>query len=237
MKLKLALATAALALTTPAFAADLPVYQEPAAPIYGHSWTGLYLGANLGWADYKSTWTDVDGDWSDEGTSEQFNSDGFSAGLQLGYNYHTSSNIVLGIEASLHYSDAGQTVIGPVLTGGDLEVTLEDEMKWYGTLRGRLGFALDNFLPYLTGGLAFADFKHQWTELGDPSDSWPDFGGTETGWALGGGFEYAFDPNWSMKLEALYMDFGDVTSTNQDVYRMNVDRTVTSLTFGVNYKF
>jgi opacity protein-like surface antigen len=78
-------------------------------------------------------------------------------------------------------------------------------------------------------------YKNEWQPC--PTFSWPDFGDVDVGWVAGGGLEYAFSESVSFRGEALYMDFGDVTSRNQDGFRMKVDRSVLAVTAGVNFKF
>jgi outer membrane immunogenic protein len=225
--MKFLLATACvLGLTSAASAADVVI--EPGAAAY--NWSGVYVGANVGWSQFDSQWHDVDDDWP--GDNFAAGSDGVLAGAVIGYNYQFN-NVVLGIEADIAYTSNKRSYDAP----GFGDVDLESKMDMFGTVRARAGYAFDRFLPYVTGGLAVAHFKHQWTEDGDPTDSWPDFGGTEAGWTVGAGLEYALNDHWTAKAEYLYADFGDVTSRNEDGYRMVVDRSVNTVRFGMNYKF
>ena len=81
-------------------------------------------------------------------------------------------------------------------------------IDWFATVRARAGYLLTpSFMPYITGGLAIADVKNTLT-MGDGSFS---SSGTQTGWAFGGGVEYKFAPNWSLKAEYLHLDFGSST--------------------------
>jgi outer membrane immunogenic protein len=212
---------------TGAKAADV-VVQEPVA---AYNWSGVYVGANIGWSQLKSDWHDINDDWG--GDTYKAGSDGILLGGVLGYNVQLTNNAVLGIEGDLAYTSNKRSFDAP----GYGNVELVNNMDVFGTLRGRVGYAMDRFMPYLTGGLAVAHFKHQWTEDNDPTDSWPNFGGTKAGWVLGGGFEYAFADNWTAKAEYLHANFGNVTSMNEDGFRMKVDRSVNTVRFGINYKF
>ncbi|BCM20511.1 outer membrane protein [Mesorhizobium sp. J8] len=226
--MKFLLATAfVLGLVSAASAADVVV--EPGASAY--NWSGVYVGGNIGWSRLKSDWHDIDDDWT--GGSFDAGSDGVLLGGVIGYNHEFANNVVIGIEADLAYTSNSRSFDAP--DSGRVDLT--NKMNLFGTVRGRLGYAYDRFLPYVTGGLAVANFKHQWTETGDAPDSWPDFGGTDAGWTAGAGIEYALTDHWTAKAEYLYADFGDVTSRNQEGFRMRVDRSVNTVRFGVNYKF
>ncbi len=131
MKKILLAAVAAFALTaTAASAADMVTEQAPApaapmvVPVF--SWTGAYIGANLGYG------------WANAGA---FDDDGFVGGGQLGFNYQFSNNVVLGIEGDM---DATGMSFG----GNDVDYTI--------TGRGRLGYAFDRWMVYGTGGVAYA---------------------------------------------------------------------------------
>jgi outer membrane immunogenic protein len=212
---------------TGAKAADV-VVQEPVA---AYNWSGVYVGANIGWSGLKSDWHDIDDDWT--GGKFKAGSDGVLLGGVLGYNVQLTNNVVLGIEGDLAYTANKRSFDAP--DSGRVE--LVNKMDMFGTVRGRVGYAFDRFMPYVTGGLAVAHFKHQWTEDNDPTDSWPNFGGTKAGWTVGAGFEYAFADNWTAKAEYLHAGFGNVTSMNENGYRMKVDRAVNTVRFGINYKF
>src|SRR5262249_5638131 len=86
------------------------------------------------------------------------------------------------------------------------------EQNWVGTARPRVGFAADHWLFYGTGGVAFGDFKHTYTETrpGALTRTATD-SETKAGWTAGGGVEYAFTNQWSLGVEYLYMDFGNAT--------------------------
>ncbi|MEI8179155.1 outer membrane beta-barrel protein [Aestuariivirga sp.] len=209
-------AVAALALATAAQAADMTA---PAA----YDWTGFYVGANAGIAWNNSS---VDNDFYIEGDrtnklENKINGDqtAFTAGGLLGYNYQIDQ-IVLGAEADINYlgfsDDNKRTFTGVGTIDGNpvdtITATSSMQADWFGTVRGRLGYAIDNVLIYGTGGLAYghmsADGKVTASYLGDKVGS---FNGstdsTNWGWTVGGGMEYGID-NWSLGLEYLYVDLG-----------------------------
>jgi outer membrane immunogenic protein len=212
------LATGALA--GPAAAADLrPQYQQPfvKAPMYNQvfTWTGFYLGLNGGGGWGQSSWD----------RTGNFDLSGGVIGGTAGFNWQTGQ-VVLGIEGDVDWSGVSGTTAmlcaAGCTTGND----------WLGTARGRVGYAFDRFLPYVTGGLA----------VGDIGASTPGFAGatqTHLGWTIGAGMEVAIVGNWSAKAEFLHVDLGSfncglacgLVTPDSVSFRANLARG------GVNYKF
>src|SRR5262249_61946227 len=104
---------------------------------------------------------------------------------------------------------------------------------WLATVRGRLGYAADRFMPYVTGGAAFGNIKASVPGLAVASSD-------NAGWVLGAGLETALSPNWTAKVEYLYVDLGSfncglncgaVSATDKVSFHTNLLRA------GVNYKF
>jgi len=198
--------TAVVLLPLGAGAADLlPVRMAtkavPIAPA-PFSWTGFYVGANVGGIWGRSDQT------VDINTGLTFipantaSLSGLIGGVQAGYNYQVS-NIVLGIEADYDWSNAKSSVVtGPNDTHNVALTSL-------GTIRGRVGVAFDRFLPYVTGGVAFANLQNQLIDTAGPFTV--DRGSTATGWTVGGGLEYAIDKHWSAKAEYLYVQLPNKT--------------------------
>jgi outer membrane immunogenic protein len=220
---RLALATLALAgFSQAALAADMPV--KAAAPttalVAAYNWTGLYVGLNGGIVWNRYNWTNTAGI-----TSGDFNGSGSLFGVTLGYNRQVN-NIVFGLEGDWDWSGSKATATNAACGG-----TCQTEARWLSTLRGRLGFAWDRTLLYVTGGVAWAKFT--------PSTV-PAVAGltdyTQAGWTLGGGVEFAVADRWTVKAEYLYVGLRTspvffaptgVTTTN----RMSVAR------IGLNYRF
>jgi len=153
-----------------------------------YNWTGFYAGINGGWG-----W----GRGSLSGPPPTGNIDG-SGGLiggTIGYNWQ-NGQLVWGVEADLDWSgiDASRRC-GP-------GVTCAVSNDWLGTARGRIGLAMDRWMPYVTGGLAFGDVSASVTGFPGKSD-------TRAGWTLGAGVEFAIAPPWTAKFEYLYVDLGD----------------------------
>ena len=140
---------------TSASAADLPARVEPVAPVVyvpAFSWTGFYLGGELGWVQTNPNYTTgaVLLGVPFAVSPATSNKNGLTYGLMAGYNYQVG-NLVLGVEGDF----AGWTVgkIRYTAVTGDF---LTAQSKWGGSIRGRLGYAADRALLYVTGGAAFA---------------------------------------------------------------------------------
>jgi outer membrane immunogenic protein len=216
---KMTVALLALALAGPALAADLP---RPSykAPVYvaPFSWTGFYVGLNGGYMWGQSKWS---------GTSNfEVTPKGWLGGGTLGYNFQTGV-WVWGIEGDIDYVNLKGTADSSFCSGCTFKET------WLGTLRGRVGYSYDRWLPYLTGGLAYGNMYMQGPAGGSENK-------TKAGWTLGAGVEYAFLGAWSTKLEYLYVDLGSATcgmancgfATNEEVkFKASVVRV------GLNYRF
>ena len=215
-----AVAAAMLTGTFAASAADLrprAVKAPPYIPPAYYNWTGFYIGVNGGGGWGSSRWDSTAG----------FNTSGGLIGGTIGYNWQTGP-WVLGLEGDLDWSNiGGSTTIGAC--GGG---SCSSQLQWLGTVRGRVGYAFDRVLPYVTGGGAFGDVKA----------SVPGFAGkdrTQAGWTVGAGVEMAIARNWTAKVEYLHVDLGSfncglscgVTATN------NVNFTSEIVRGGFNFRF
>jgi outer membrane immunogenic protein len=226
-KLGLALFASLLALGTAA-AADLPAKMYTKAPAMAapppFSWTGFYVGGNVGYSWGRQ---DITVGGVSAGTVKV---NGVIGGGQLGYNWQVNQ-IVLGLEADIQASgQKGDGTISP-FAALNVTTTYRDKLDWFGTLRGRLGYAADHWLPYVTAGWAFGHGN-----ISGSSTAPVSFSGSKnySGWTVGGGLEWAFRNNWSAKLEYLYIDFGDGPTTPVIATGRLTDNI---LRVGVNYHF
>ena len=143
------LAFAALLATTaftPALAADLgrPIYKAPVAVAAPYmTWNGFYIGANAGYS-----WGTARGYLDGVRIGDRVDTDGFSGGGQIGYNWQFSPNWVFGIEADVQGANISGGLLAPIGIAGESNVDV------WGTVRGRLGYAAGNVLVYGTGGFA-----------------------------------------------------------------------------------
>ena len=253
-------AIALLACTSLASAADLggpygydgSLKDAPSAsaPI----WTGLYIGAHGGYA-----WADVDypgaapyvapPDPCNGCGPPRASLEGGLVGGQLGYNFQIGQ-VVLGAEVDYSFSKLSKSV----RDGNYLEQT--HEIDGLGSVRGRLGYAIGGFLPYVTGGWAWADasvsqscpVKSSVAATGSHCYSYDQYNleGSETiqGWVLGGGFEYAAASNWTVRAEYLHYDFGKANYelgkaplTDKTIPTKTIEHDADVFRLGVNYKF
>jgi outer membrane immunogenic protein len=210
-----------------AYAADAVVEPvEEVVVVDAFSWTGFYLGANVGYG-----WGDADhlaGFNSGTGIND-FDIDGAFAGGQVGYNWQIE-RFVIGAEADIQWSD----IEGDCAPGAcGVPQTTSHEIDWFGTVRARLGYAAGEWMPYITGGYAFGDATRTTSSGGGSSAD-----ASIDGWVAGAGVEWAFAPNWSAKAEYQYLDFGDeryvFPTAGLDPI---VDLTFSTVRIGVNYRF
>ncbi len=207
---KLAVAAAWVAGTLSAHATDLParVYTKaPAAPV-AYNWSGIYFGGNIGVAvgGEGQSGLNIPGFPS----SETFNlaSAGVTGGAQLGYNYQFG-NWVIGAEADLQDVSAEKHNNCILLCNGISAASVSQDLSWFGTVRGRAGYATGPILNYVTGGFAYGGVHTSDTELlGGAQAGSVALNRTKTGFVLGSGIEAAIGGNWTAKLEYLYLNLG-----------------------------
>ena len=211
-----------LALTaTGAMAADIPraapAYKAPAmyAPVF--TWTGAYIGINGGYGWGRSDWS---------GFAIDTNVSGGLVGLTLGYNWQTGGPWVFGLEGDINWSDIRGNFVNAACPTG-----CETRNSWLGTARGRLGYAIDRVMPYVTGGLAVGDIRVRQAGFAGTSD-------TNAGWTIGAGIEAAITPNVTAKIEYLHVDLGDIgCGPGACSVATNVDFRTHIVRGGINYKF
>jgi outer membrane immunogenic protein len=173
-------------------------YAAPAPAYAVYNWMGFYIGGNLGYQ------------WGDIAPADP---SGGAFGGQVGYNWQYGQ-LVIGAETDVQWSNAEDTVT-PVKFAN----------TWFGTVRGRVGYAMNNVLAYGTGGFAYGGVE---LSSGGVSQS-----KTHFGWTLGVGAEVGLTPNWTAKVEYLYFDL-----TNQTYFTGTSHGLESSLLrAGVNYKF
>lgn len=208
-----------------ASAADLPARKGPVlAPVVyapAFTWTGFYIGGNAGyaWGNIDTTTFGVLPTLEDP--------EGFVGGGQIGYNYQVGQ-IVFGVEADFQGADLKATV------RDGLGNSASNEINYFGTVRGRIGYAIDRFLPYVTGGFAYANVKSQFaTPLASVSND-----NTQYGYTIGAGLEYAFTNNLTAKLEYLYVDLErESVRTPFGAANIKVGTDFSVVRAGLNYKF
>ncbi|MBI4274333.1 MAG: porin family protein [Rhizobiales bacterium] len=149
-----------------------------------------------------------------ETTNNPTEPSGIFGGLQAGYNFQ-SGQFVFGIETDIQLSSAD-----------DVFAPWKFANPWFGTLRGRAGIAFNNILLFGTGGLAYGSLRGDNLALSESH--------TNLGWTVGAGVEVGMTPNWSAKVEYLYID---LTDTAYSVTGRDNGLESNLLRFGVNYRF
>jgi outer membrane immunogenic protein len=234
-----------------ALAADLLVAPPPTPPLF--TWTGFYLGANLGFGGdrfvYPFSAAAVAGGAAFAG-SVSITSSGVIGGGQVGYNWEFPNNFLLGFETDFD----GAAIRGKVTAnaggsiGGPFGVAAEvgSRINYIGTVRARVGYAWDRFLVYGTGGFAYGQVNSSASAAvgagGGGGAIFASQNSGRVGWTAGGGFEYAITKNLTVKTEYLYVNLGTPTAFNQTllgVVGVNVGEKTTSniVRAGLNYKF
>ncbi len=228
MKKYLIVGAAALAMAGQAQAADLgsprmPIAAAVVAPVF--SWTGFYGGLNLGVGFVNTNLGAL------TGGNIAGSASGLVAGGQIGFNYQMN-NLVLGIEGDLGYF--GTQRRGTPINFGAIQTQFSWRTTWDASIRGRLGFAADRTLFYVTGGVAFADFRLANTDITNNIILAAQTQ-TRVGWTVGAGVEHAFTPNWTVRAEYLYANYGrrDFVAPAVAGVRMETHK----LRIGVNYLF
>jgi outer membrane immunogenic protein len=185
-------------IAVPANATDLlrgspaPVVEPlPAAPV-GATWSGFYIGGNLGAAFDPNELSIKDLSKDDDLTLRFSNDTELIGGVHAGYNLQ----------------------MGTWVAGLEGDVDFADNINYLASVRGRLGLALGSFLLYGTGGVAFIETENDFAVV-SADDGLFNFsnGKTDTGYVAGGGLEYKLAPQLSLGVEGLYYGFGS-ESTN-----------------------
>jgi len=227
--------------SVPAWPADLPrplpVKAPAIAPAY--VWTGCYVGGSAGggWGHKEF----VDTDFIDPASPAKANTSGALAGGQVGCNYQFASHWLVGIEGSGSWANISGSS-DPFFEG---KAVFKAKTDWIASTRGRLGYAVDNWLFYASGGAAWAGDRYQMpgTFAGTPFN----FTGSETrsGWTIGGGIEWGFWRNWTARLEYAHYDFGtrSVVLVGPALGPLNgldpssIKQRIDTVTLGINYRF
>jgi outer membrane immunogenic protein len=199
---------------TPRTYTKAPIIAEP-----GYNWTGFYVGVNAGgvWSqtDFVYDPNPIGFPASAPGLiaagTQRYNHGGFSGGGQAGYNWQAGL-FVFGMEADVQYTDTKGTALQPVFLGTTLTESYKSD--WLATFRGRVGITSGPVLFYATGGLALADV-HYFDSVAFPGTfNTASSSETRTGYAAGGGVEWAVNQHWSVKGEFLYVDLGKTNYTS-----------------------
>jgi outer membrane immunogenic protein len=203
------------------------------------TWTGCYVGGNIGGAFGDASVSTAGGEVSGNGS-------GFAGGGQIGCDYQFSGGFVIGVRNMFDWSGNSKSGTFASTAFPGFVATADFKNQWFDTLTARLGYAVQpNWLLYFQGGGAWA---HTTASVNLTTPGGALFGGqtsnTRTGWTIGGGAEWMFAPHWSAFLEGNYMDFGTKSGTVVTAggfcatgCAINAKATETNVLVGVNYRF
>ena len=249
----------ALVAAVPAIAADLPAEMPVKSTfVQRFTWTGCYIGMHAGGGWAHNTVTDpvllvqdnvnLGGPGFTTVVPNTFDvsQSGVVVGGQLGCDYQTPSNFVIGIEGAASGSTMKGTRIIPLPDSPPDTALLTIKTDFMPAVTGRIGYAFDTWLFYGKGGVAWASSKYSlagnFSGAGAIVPSIPfDFEGlsNRVGWTVGAGIEWAFAPDWSARLEYDYYDFGTHVATMNDVANgpgpLSFKTTMQTVKVGVNF--
>ena len=246
---KLLLASiSALALTVPVLAADLP---PPPPPVPVFSWTGIYLGGQIGygWGDNTGGVSAATPGGLTGGGILLGDAQGVIGGAHIGYNIQINQ-WVLGVEGAVDGTNMTKSALVAIndptgaTPGGSVSSNVQSDLQ--GSVRARAGFAWDRLLIYGTAGVAFANFSSDINiSVTDATGSyWADSNPTttHTGWTAGGGAEYSINDHWSVRGEYRYSDFGHLVDSPASLtlglgYSANRRLQQNQVEFGFSYRF
>ena len=201
----------------------------PPPPVF--SWTGFYIGGNLGGAWARGSVND-----SLFGLSASSDRSGFIGGGQLGVNYQFS-NIVLGAEWDFDWTSLDATGNGRFVPGvGTLQGSANT--RWISTLAARFGVVLGSgVLLYGKAGGAWVDNHATITNLNTGASI--SASNRNSGWVVGGGVEWAIAGNWSAKLEYDFVKLDDLTFGPGPFLgnTFTASREIQMFKVGLNYRF
>jgi outer membrane immunogenic protein len=211
------------------------------------SWSGFSIGVHAGYGFEGSgdQRTITDGLDFIDNAFNRVNLEGVSAGASLARDWQTG-NVVFGIVVDISKSDFSGFSIPDGNTDND---GFETKVDWFGTVRGKLGYASGPYLLYATGGLAYGRVKATQGDVDSPGifnagTGFVSGSDTRVGWAAGGGIDVSVAKNLVLGVEYLYVDLGDDTMTltgpkdgGTATSRVDVDAQIHTVRANLRYKF
>jgi outer membrane immunogenic protein len=216
-----------------AFAGDLPAAPPaPAEPAPAFSWTGFYIGGELGWARPEAMYdfTIASPNNGRDRSSPNSTKNGILGGGFAGYNYQ-SDRLVIGAEADIDF-----VISGKIRTAAGKSF-ITAHTNFFGSARGRLGWAADRVLLYGTGGLAF---QSPVTRVPTTAISVRTSDDLRLGWTAGAGAEYAMSDNWIAGVEYRHSEYETESASyrlRRTRVRFSQDKDVNQVVGRLSYKF
>jgi opacity protein-like surface antigen len=249
MKATLLGGAAASLLTVSAFAADLGIPSAPPQPVVPpFTWTSCYAGVQAGGGWGKKDLTDTVGILSSLPggfSAASLDVSGYMVGGQFGCDYQFAPTWVVGIEGAASGGNISKTTnfvtsLGSAVPApGDDAASFRSTTDFLGSITGRIGYAFDRWLVYGKGGVAFVGDRYHVDDV----DGNYFFDATENriGWTAGAGLEWAFTPEWSVKLEYNYYGFGTKsvllvdTTLAGGTAPVNINQNIQVVLLGINF--
>jgi outer membrane immunogenic protein len=205
-------------------------YEPPPPPLPPPlTWSGFYIGGNIGGAWANGTLTD-------NYTGLDFDTDhsGFIGGVQIGYNYQIR-NLVVGIEWDFDWTSIGETSNSVFVPFAGSTFRASADTDWVTTLAARAGLTFDRWLVFVKAGGGWVQNSASITNL--TTGAVASTSNTNSGWLIGAGVEYALAGHWTAKLEYDFLQLSDRTATGFFGNTFTFDRDLQMVKFGLNYKF
>jgi outer membrane immunogenic protein len=224
--LLIAVSLSAVGTALPASAADVLPVAPGSIPYAAYNWTGVYTGFNAGGGFATASATASLAGFS---ASASENLVGFVGGGQIGFNWQISS-IVVGIEGDFQGASQNNSTAAGF-------ATTSDTIDWFGTVRGRVGVAIDRWMPYFTAGWGYGDIQ---SSVSSGVSGTLSANSAHSVWVAGGGLEVGVWGNVTAKLEYLYLDTGTITnnySTFLGTLAVNTRVKDNVVRAGLNYRF
>ena len=214
-------------------------------PVSAYNWAGFYFGANAGYGWGQNQRDDVlpplGGFWTPTGNGDTLNPKGGVYGGHIGYNYQNGA-WVLGLEANF---EAANLKVDKTSIYYPTTDAWHSKVSGIVTATGRIGYAMNAWLPYLRGGYATAKLKSRMDD-NTAAANFVENSSWYNGWTIGGGMEYMLTPNWILGAEYNYMNFGSktwngVSTTAAGAFVSNESfrekLSISTVTARVSYKF
>src|SRR6516165_2272701 len=235
---------AASLLTVSAFAADLGIPPQPQVVIPPFTWTSCYAGVQAGGGWGKKDLTDTVGIFSSlPGGFSAANLDvsGWMVGGQFGCDYQFAPTWVVGIEGAASGGNISKTTTfaTTVVEPGDDTATFRSTTDFLASITGRIGYAFDRWLVYGKGGVALVGDRYHSDDVG--GNFFFDATENRIGWTAGAGVEWAFTPEWSVKLEYDYYGFSTKSVSLFDSTiaminaPVNINQNIQVVLLGINF--
>jgi outer membrane immunogenic protein len=191
---------------------------DQSAAISTYNWAGFFVGGTFGYGIGRNDSTFIVPPPAANAEAFFLSPRGFDGGGIIGYNWQFGSWVV-GLDADIQGSSGSGYLTCVAICNGAGATTIDQTLSWFGTVRGRLGYAVGPALFYATGGAAYGQVKESLTQTSAGPIVGASFSHSQSGFAVGGGIESKFDifgllgPNWTARTEYLYVDLGSVSDT------------------------